>query len=66
MSSPGNLARVGGWTRTTVKPGDRVQAELAPLRDMSERGGILRKLTLLDTGQVFITDIREQERPGLE
>jgi hypothetical protein len=67
MSSPGNLVRVSGWSRTTVKPGDRVRVDMAPLRDESAKGGILKKLILLDTGETFTANIREpQERPGLE
>jgi hypothetical protein len=50
-----------------VKPGDRVRVEMAPLRDASARGGILRKLTLIETGESFTANIREpQERPNLE
>ena len=66
MTSPGNLVRAGGWTRTAVKPGDRVEIEMSPLRDSTQHGGALKKLTLLDTGQVFTANIRAQEMPGLE
>src|SRR3977135_3530091 len=66
MTSPGNLVRAGGWTRNTVKPGDRVEVVMSPLRDSDKKGGALKKLTLLDTGQVFTANLREQERPGLE
>jgi len=65
MSSPGNLVRSGGWRRDAVKPGDLVEAAMAPLRD-GGKGGSLRKLTVIATGEVFTTNIREQERPGLE
>src|SRR5215510_23793 len=33
MTSPGNLVRAGGWTRTAVKRGDKVIVEMSPLRD---------------------------------
>jgi hypothetical protein len=66
MTSPGNLVRAGGWTRNAVKPGDRVEVIMSPLRDSDKKGGALKKVTLLDTGQVFTADLRAQERPGIE
>jgi hypothetical protein len=66
MTSPGNLVRAGGWTRSAVKPGDLVEVEMSPLRDSTKHGGALKKLTVKETGQVFTANIREQERPGLE
>jgi len=66
MTSPGNLVRAGGWSRTAVKPGDRVQVEMSPLRDSEKHGGALKKVTLIETGQSFTANLREQERPGLE
>ena len=66
MTSPGNLVRAGGWTRTAVKPGDKVVVNFNPLRNADNKGGSLKKLTLVSTGQVFTSNIREQERPGLE
>jgi hypothetical protein len=66
MTSPGNLVRAGGWSRNSIKPGDRVEVEMAPLRDSEKKGGALKKLTLLETGQVFTSNIRDQEKPGLE
>ncbi|MBV8746257.1 MAG: hypothetical protein JO134_14565 [Xanthobacteraceae bacterium] len=66
MTSPGNLTRAGGWTRNAVKPGDRVEVQMSPLRDNSKHGGALKKLTVLDTGQTFTADLRAQEMPGLE
>jgi hypothetical protein len=65
-TSPGNLTRVSNWTRTTVKPGDNVIIEMSPLRDPDKQGGNLKKLTLVDTGEVLTTNIRAQEEPGLE
>jgi hypothetical protein len=65
MTSPGNLVRAGGWSRTAVKPGDKVTVDLSPLRD-GRKGGALKKITLVDTGQFFTADIRAQERANLE
>jgi hypothetical protein len=48
-TSPGVLTR-SGWTRNSIKPGDRVSVEFSPLRDGSHGGGI-ESVTLLDTGQ---------------
>jgi hypothetical protein len=66
MTSPGNLVRAGGWRRDAVKPGEKVEVIFSPLRDAERKGGALRKLTVLATGEVFTANIREQERPGLE
>ena len=66
MTSPGNLVRAGGWRRDAVKPGDKVEIEFSPLRDPDKKGGALKKLTVLATGEVFTANIREQEKPGLE
>ena len=64
LTSPGNLVR-SGWTRTIVKPGDKVTAEVHQLRDGTKGGG-LRKITLVDTGQSYTYNIRDQERPNLD
>jgi hypothetical protein len=64
LTSPGNLVR-SGWTRTVVKPGDKVTADVHPLRD-GTKGGALRKITLADTGKSYTYNIRDQERPNLE
>ena len=66
MTSPGNLVRAGGWRRDAVKPGERVEVVFSPLRDTERKGGSLKKLTVLATGEVFTANLREQERPGLE
>lgn len=66
MTSPGNLVRAGGWRRDAVKPGDKVEVAFSPLRDAEKKGGALKKLTVLATGEVFTANIREQEKPGLE
>ena len=64
LPSPGNLVR-SGWTRAAVKPGDKVAADIHPLRDGS-KGGALRKITLSDTGVSYAYNIRDQERPNEE
>ena len=64
LTSPGNLVR-SGWTRTLIKPGEKVVVEVHPLRDGSKGGG-LRKITVAATGQSFTYNIRDQERPNLE
>jgi hypothetical protein len=66
MTSPGNLVRAGGWTRNAVKPGEKVEVDFSPLRDTSLKGGALKKITILSTGQVLTANIRAQEMPGLE
>jgi hypothetical protein len=66
MTSPGNLVRAGGWSRSSVKAGEKVQVDFSPLRDTSMKGGALKKLTIVDTGQVLTANIRAQEMPGLE
>ena len=65
MTSPGNLTRQVGWSRTSVKVGDDVVVDFAPLRS-GNHGGNLKKLTLVATGQVFTGSFKDQERPGLE
>jgi len=66
MTSPGNLVRAGGWTRSALKPGDIVTVEFSPLRDETQRGGALKKVTVEATGQILTANIRNQEKPGLE
>lgn len=62
-TSPGVLTR-GGWTRNSVKPGDRVAVEFYPLRDGSHGGG-LSSVTLVDTGQKLSARF-DQEKPELK
>jgi hypothetical protein len=62
-TSPGVLTR-NGWTRQSLKPGDRVSVTFSPLRDGS-RGGGLNSVTLLDTGQTLIPKFGKEE-PGLK
>jgi hypothetical protein len=63
-TSPGVLTR-GGWTRNSVKPGDRVSVEFSPLRDGSHGGG-LNSVTLLETGQKLSASFAASEKPELK
>lgn len=47
-TSPGNLSREG-WTRTSIRVGDRVELVVAPLRD-GGHGGYCRGVTLTTSG----------------
>jgi hypothetical protein len=62
-TSPGVLTRAG-WTRSSIKPGDRVSVNFSPLRDGSHGGG-LNLVTLLDTGQQLVPKFSKEE-PGLK
>lgn len=64
MTSPGNLTR-SGWNRKALNPGDKLVVELNPLRD-GKLGGALIKVTDSTTGQVFATNLRDMEKPGLK
>lgn len=66
MTSPGNLMRAGGWRRDAVKPGEKVEVSFSPLRDAEKKGGALKRLLVVATGEVFTASIRDQERPGIE
>jgi hypothetical protein len=61
-SSPGVLTR-SGWNKRSLVAGDRVQVRLAPLRDGSP-GGLMRKITKLDTGQVLEWQFADGEKTG--
>ncbi len=63
LTSPGNLTRLG-WSKRSLKAGDRVVLDINPLRD-GRHGGAFRKVTNTDTGQVLMSNLRDQERPGL-
>ncbi len=60
MTSPGNLTRGGVWKRTSVKPGDKVDVDMAPLRD-GGKGGALKKITNIESGVSLSANLREQE-----
>lgn len=64
LTSPGNLTRIG-WSRLSLKPGDRIELEFNPLRD-GKHGGAFAKATLLDTGRVLTSNLRDAEKPGLQ
>jgi hypothetical protein len=59
-TSPGNLSRMG-WTKHSLSPGDRVLVELNPLRD-GQHGGSFRKMTMVQTGQVLLVNLRDQPK----
>lgn len=50
-TSPANLSKMG-WSRTSVKQGDKVVVEINPMRD-GRRAGQFKRLTLAATGQVL-------------
>ena len=50
-TSPGNLSRLG-WSKHSLKPGDKVAVDINPLRD-GRHGGSLKKVTLVATGEVL-------------
>lgn len=50
-TSPANLAKMG-WSRTSVKAGDKVVVEINPMRD-GRRAGQFKRATLTATGQVL-------------
>ena len=62
LTSPGNLTR-NGWSKRTLKPGDKVSVDVSPLRDGGKGGGF-RRAVLEGTGQVFTSDLRTQGRPA--
>lgn len=64
LTSPGNLTRMG-WSRRSFTPGDAIQLEFNPLRD-GKHGGAFKKATLLATGLVLTSNLREAEKPGLK
>jgi Family of unknown function (DUF6152) len=64
MTSPGNLTRTG-WNRKALNAGDKVVVDLNPLRD-GKLGGALIKVNDTTTGQVFGTNLRDMEKPGLK
>lgn len=59
-TSPGVLTR-SGWTRNSLKAGDKVSVVFNPLRDGSHGGG-LNQVTLLATGQVLVANFAAPEK----
>ena len=64
LTSPGNLARLG-WSKSSIKAGDKVTIEFNPLRNR-KRGGWLKKITLADSSETYTNDIFAQESPNLK
>jgi hypothetical protein len=64
LTSPGNLTRVG-WNKRAFKGGERIELLIHPLRD-GKSGGAFKQATLPETGKVWISDLRSQEKPGLK
>ena len=60
LTSPGNLTRLG-WSRKSLKVGDRVMVEVNPLRDGNHGGGF-RSVKLVDTGQVLVARLFDLEK----
>jgi hypothetical protein len=63
-SGPPILKRFG-WTRDSVKPGDRISVLCNPMSDGSP-GGRLHTLVLLDTGQTLQTKLSTTAEPELK
>jgi hypothetical protein len=63
-SGPAILKRFG-WTRDSVKPGDRISVVCNPMSDGSH-GGRLHTLILLDTGQTLQTKLSTSAEPELK
>ena len=57
--SPGQLQRDYGWTKSVVKPGDKVVVDYAPLRS-GANGGAVVKVTLPD-GRILTTRLTKPE-----
>ncbi len=49
-TSPGNLGKMG-WSRHSVKPGDKLIIDINPIRD-GRRSGQFKRATIVATGQV--------------
>ena len=50
-TSPGNLSKMG-WSRTALKPGDKVIVDINPMRD-GRRAGQFKKVTIVATGKTL-------------
>jgi len=50
-TSPGNLGKMG-WSRTSVKPGDRLRIDIDPIRD-GRRSGSFKKGLVVATGKLL-------------
>ena len=63
-SGPSILTRFG-WTRNSIKPGDRISVICNPLSDGSH-GGRLHTVVVLDTGQTLKTKLSAGVKPDLK
>jgi hypothetical protein len=63
-SGPSILTRFG-WTRNSIKPGDRISVICNPLSDGSH-GGRLHTVVVLDTGQTLKTKLSAGAKPDLK
>jgi len=63
-SSPVNLARLGTWSDSLLKPGDRVRVEINPHRETDRKEARLMKLTIVDTGVTIGTAYRGVGQPA--
>ena len=63
-SGPAILTRFG-WTRNSIKPGDRISVICNPLSDGSH-GGRLHTVVVLGTGQTLKTKLSAGAKPGLK
>jgi hypothetical protein len=46
-AAPGEMSRNGGWTKQTLKKGDRITVEVTPLKN-GQHGGGMGQVTLAD------------------
>ena len=49
-----------------MKAGDRVLIEIHPLREGTQQGGSIQKITSVETGKSYGTNIRELDSPDHE
>ena len=62
LTSPSNLKR-RGWTRNSLKQGDRVIVQLNPLRS-GQHGGGFRSVKLVDSGKTYGASLIDIEKKG--
>lgn len=63
-ASPTELSHVAGWTRTTVKKGDKVSVTFCPLRD-GRHGGAFVSIVLPDGRKIMGANngcVRQQQK----
>jgi len=54
-TSPGNLARMG-WSKHSLKAGDKVDVTVNPLRD-GQHAGSFKTATLIESGEVLVASV---------